>query len=400
MKNKKKIIPLPFPVYFGTVAILAFGGLSASTYLSINHYRNYTDIGYKSFCAISRAINCDTVSQSAYSILFGVPVAIWGVIGYMFFLLFLPFAWGKIAEKKRMWPLLFLVSVVFSCISIIYAFISTYYIQSYCIVCMFSYGSNFFLLYYVWLIRRRFERTGVLDGLKRDIGFLWNIRKKCVFLFSPFLIGVILVVISFPDYWNFAPPPLSAGIPKGITEDGHPWIGAENPELVITEFTDYQCFQCKKMHFYLRRIVARHPGKIRLVHRYFPMDHKFNPIVKDPFHVGSGAMALLAEYAQTQGKFWEMNDILFNVDRQKGTINIKELAEEVGLDYRALSYSTKNRIIRYKVKHDIAIGMKLGINGTPAYVIDGEVYLGRIPPEIIRNVPEGKVKINCQGYTP
>lgn len=386
MKKAKQTTPFPFPAYFVTVAILAFGGLSASIYLSINHYRNYTDIGYESFCAISRAINCDTVSQSAYSILFGVPVAVWGVIGYIFFLLFLPFAWSKIAEKKRIWLLLFLVSLAFSCISIIYALISTYYIQSYCIVCMLSYGSNFFLLYYVWLIRRRFEKTGILDGLRRDIGFLWNIRKKCVSLFSPFLIGVISVVILFPDYWNFAPPPLSADIPKGITEDGHPWIGAENPELVVTEFTDYLCFQCKKMHFYLRKLVEKNPEKIRLIHRHFPMDHKYNPIVKESFHVGSGAMALLAEYAQTQGKFWEMNDILFNVDRQKDTINIKELAEKVGLDYSALSYSTQNSMIRYKVKHDIAIGIKLGINGTPGYVIDGKVYLGQIPPEILSRV--------------
>ena len=386
MKKAKQIIHLPFPVYFWTVAILAFGGLSASIYLSINHYRNYTDIGYKSFCAISRAINCDTVSQSPYSILFGVPVAIWGVIGYIFFLLFLPLAWGKIAEKKRTWPLLFLVSVVFSCISIIYALISTFYIESYCIVCMLSYGSNFFLLYYVWLIRRRFERTGILDGLRRDIGFLWNVRKKCVSLFSPFLIGVILVVILFPDYWNFAPPSLSAQIPKGITEAGHPWIGAENPELVVTEFTDYLCFQCKKMHFYLRQIVAKHPDKVRLIHRHYPMDHKFNPIVKDPFHVGSGAMALLAVYATGRGKFWEMNDILFSIAREKNTINIKELAEKVGLDHKELSSSIYNRNIRHKLQIDIWEGMKLRITGTPSYVMNDKVYLGEIPPDIIKNV--------------
>ena len=386
MKKPKQTTPFPFPAYFWTVAILAFGGLSASSYLSINHYRNYTDIGYESFCAISRTINCDTVSQSTYSIFLGMPVAVWGVIGYIFFLLFLPFAWSKIAEKKRVWPLLFLMSVVSICISIIYALISTYYIQSYCIVCMLSYASNFFLLYYVWLIRRRFERTSILDGLKRDIAFLWNVRKRCVSLFSPFLISVILVVILFPNYWNFAPPPLSTDIPKGITEDGHPWIGAEKAELVITEFTDYQCFQCKKMHFFLRQIVAKYPDKIRLIHRHYPMDHKFNPIVKEPFHVGSGAMALLAVYATGRDKFWEMNDILFNVDRRKGTINIKELAEKVGLDYRGLSSSIYDRNTLYRLQIDILEGIKLRITGTPSYVMNDKVYMGEIPPDIIRNV--------------
>ena len=140
------------------------------------------------------------------------------------------------------------------------------------------------------------------------------------------------------------------------------------------------------MHFFLRKLVEENYDKIRLIHRHLPMDHKYNPIVKEPFHVGSGKMALFAEYAQTQGKFWEMNDILFGIASSTKFINIKKLAEKVGLDYRALSYSTKNRTIRYKVKHDIAIGMKLGINGTPGYVINDKVYLGQIPPEILNRV--------------
>jgi len=41
-------------------------------------------------------------------------------------------------------------------------------------------------------------------------------------------------------------------------------------------------------------------------------------------------------------------------------------------------------LIRYKVKHDISSGIKMGINGTPAYVIDGELYQGQIPSAIIK----------------
>ena len=67
-------------------------GLVDSVYLSISHYRVYTDIGYKSFCAISRTINCDTVSQSPFSIFLDVPVPVWGIIGYTFFLLLVAFA--------------------------------------------------------------------------------------------------------------------------------------------------------------------------------------------------------------------------------------------------------------------------------------------------------------------
>jgi len=36
IKRDKKIIPLPFSVYFWTVAFLAFSGLADSVYLSIS----------------------------------------------------------------------------------------------------------------------------------------------------------------------------------------------------------------------------------------------------------------------------------------------------------------------------------------------------------------------------
>jgi len=384
-KKTKQINPLPFPYYFWTIAVFAFSGLADSVYLSISHYRVYTDIAYESFCAISRSINCDTVSQSPYSIFIGIPVPVWGIIGYSLFMLLLPFVWSKEAQKQRIWPILFFMSLVFSIYSVILAYISTFYIHSYCMMCIVSFGINFMLLYYTWLIRKRFDKSSIISGLKLDIGFLWK-KKKTASVFLSFMCIVIFLLIYFPSYWNFTQPVLSKSIPSGITEDGYPWIGAEKPVLEITEFTDYQCFQCKKMHFFLRKLVEKNHEKIRLIHRHFPMDHKYNPIVKEPFHVGSGKMALLAEYAQTQEKFWEMNDILFGIAGSTKYINIKKLAEKVGLDYRELSYSTKNRTIRYKVKHDIAIGMNLGINGTPGYVIDGKVYLGQIPPEILSKV--------------
>ena len=386
MKKAKQIIPLPFPFYFWIVAVLALGGVLDSIYLSISHYRVYTDIAYESFCAISRSINCDTVSQSPYSIFIGIPVPIWGIIGYTFFLLFMPFAWSKEAQKQKIWPILLLISLAFSIYSVILAYISTFYIHSYCMMCIVSFGINFLLLYYTWLVRKRFGKSGIIKGLILDIGFLWEKKKKTIPIFLSTLCIIIFLLISFPSYWKLSPPVLSKSITSGITDDGYPWIGAEKPVLEITEFTDYQCFQCKKMHFFLRKLVEKNSDKIRLIHRHFPMDHKYNPIVKEPFHVGAGAMALFAEYAQTQGKFWEMNDVLFAIVGSTNVLNIKELAEKVGLDYRALSYSTKNSMIRYKVKHDIAIGMKLGINGTPGYVIDGKVYLGQIPPEILSSI--------------
>jgi uncharacterized membrane protein/protein-disulfide isomerase len=383
-KKDKSIQPLPFAVYYYTVVFLALGGLLGSLYLSYSHYRVYTDIGYKSFCAISKAINCDTVSQSTYSIFLGLPVPVWGIIGYLFLLLFLPFAKNKDAGNKRVWSLLFLVAAGFTLYSIILAFISTFYIHSYCIVCLVLYAVNLLLMFYTRMIRSRFKSGGLVNGFKKDIRFLKARRSSVIGIFSPFFAGVILLLLFFPTYWQFAPPVLLSETESGISKEGHPWIGAQNPKLTITEYTDYKCFQCKKMHFFLRQLIAKHPGKIRLIHRNFPMDHAVNPIIKEPFHIGSGKMALLAIYAASQNKFWQMNDLLFEMASEGDVIDVGELADRLEMDLKTLARSVNDPAARRLLQHDILSALKLQISGTPAYVINENVYLAQIPPEVIR----------------
>jgi protein-disulfide isomerase len=87
----------------------------------------------------------------------------------------------------------------------------------------------------------------------------------------------------------------------------------------------------------------------------------------------------------SKGKFWQMNDALYEIVNKEKTINIKKLAEDVELNPEALVHSVNNQLIRKKLQRDILSGLKLRISGTPAYIINKEVYLSQIPPEIIRS---------------
>jgi protein-disulfide isomerase len=251
-------------------------------------------------------------------------------------------------------------------------------------MCIVSYAVNFLLLYYVWIIRKRFADESVFSALRHDLVYLWANKKRWAVSLLPMLIIMVCLPFVFPPYWQLKAPQPSAEVAIGITPDGHPWIGAENPELTIIEYTDYQCFQCKKMHFFLRNIVNAHFDKIRLEHRHFPMDHQVNPIVKKPFHVGSGAMALISIYAASRNKFWPVNDYLFNAERKHSQIDLREISKKFDLNAKEMAVALKHRGIRNILMDDIRQGMKLGITGTPGYVIDGELHLARIPPEILK----------------
>jgi uncharacterized membrane protein/protein-disulfide isomerase len=385
MKPKKTIVPYPFSVYFLTALFLGLCGLAVSVYLATSHYRVYTDIAYSSFCALSRSINCDTVSQSPYSIFLDLPLPIWGIIGYSFVLALLFFCW-KDKTRNRLWSTLILVLGVFCIHSLVLAWISAFRIHSYCAMCILSYAVNFLLLFTAWLIHTRFVRCAFSQSLRGDITHMVRHRNHALVFLLVFLSLYPLLRWMVPTYWVFAPPPLAETVPTGQTSEGHPWIGAVEPSLTITEYTDYKCFQCRKMHYFLRQLIQRYPDKIRLVHRHFPMERKFNPLVTTAYHPGSGTMALFAEYANTMDRFWEMNDLLFQYVSSRKAINSSELAEKTGLDPSILAAVPRNTALRYRIKHDIATGIALGITGTPGYVIHDKVYIGNIPAELLESI--------------
>jgi protein-disulfide isomerase len=278
------------------------------------------------------------------------------------------------------------LAAVFSVCSLGLAIVSAVFVRAYCIMCIASHAVSFLLLFFLWLLHRRYFPQGVWTSIASDIRHLFWEKKKAV---GPALLFVGALIAAgchaFPDYWEYNPSSLATDIPRGVTAEGHPWIGAVDGGLEITEYSDYLCFQCRKMHHYLRGLVARYPEKIRLVHRHFPMDHQVNKLVKEPFHVGAGWMALAAIYAAEEGRFWEMNDVLFE-RATPGTIDVQELARLTGLDADALGKALATRDdLRLKLARDVWSGIKLEISGTPSFVIDGRVYHGNIPPEIIRD---------------
>jgi predicted DsbA family dithiol-disulfide isomerase len=253
-------------------------------------------------------------------------------------------------------------------------------------MCILTYAVNFTLLYFAWLIRRRFNEDSLFVCLRADADLVGRYMPQTV------VVGALIAAIAiggaafYPPYWQYVPPKHKASLSTGRTPEGRPWIGAQQPELIIEEYADYLCFQCSKMHAYLRELVGRYPDKIRLVHYHFPMDSAYNPLVKESFHEGAGKMALLAMFAETQNKFWPMNDLLFEKGRQRENIETRELCETLDLDCKMMSEAIGDPILLKRLWQDIRSGLKHKIMATPSFIVDGKVYEGMIPADILQSV--------------
>jgi len=81
-----------------------------------------------------------------------------------------------------------------------------------------------------------------------------------------------------------------------------------------------------------------------------------------------------------------MNDALYAIGRNKQSLSTRLLAKATGFTMNELAAAAEHPQIREVLLHDIRQGMKLHITGTPSYVIDGTVYQGTIPGDILQKI--------------
>jgi predicted DsbA family dithiol-disulfide isomerase len=99
-------------------------------------------------------------------------------------------------------------------------------------------------------------------------------------------------------------------------------------------------------------------------------------------------MALLAIHAAAIGRFIEVNDLLFVKAASGKPIDLAEISRETGIAVRELQAALTHEPYQRHLLRDIRHGMKLRIMATPSYVINGSVYEGRIPAEILKSILE------------
>lgn len=384
-KTSRVLIPIPFS--FWAVLLLAVVGIIIAAKLMAIHVAVHADPTTQSFCALSETINCDSVALSPYSVFAGLPVALWGLIGYS--LQVAVALWGlRSKSPERPIAILLTLSAFGVVASIALATVSALAVKSLCILCLATYVVSFAL----FAIALRSWRQVRDHGPFRELSSM--IRQHLLVSTAASLgLGAALgaLILFYPKYWtesSSSTSSVSAATQRTPSEaiatsdapsrSEHPSRGAETPRLTIVEYSDYECPFCRQAHFDLRRQLDSHPD-VQLVHVHFPLDHVCNPTVQRPFHRRACHAAKLAICAQRQGRFWEANDYLYQSETGK-TWDPPVFAATVGLDAARLDQCLVAEADEILAR-DVAQGIRLKVRGTPTFVIGDRVYVGRIPDE-------------------
>jgi protein-disulfide isomerase len=148
-----------------------------------------------------------------------------------------------------------------------------------------------------------------------------------------------------------------------------PARGPADAKITIVEFSDFECPFCSKAEESVTEVEQKFAGKVRVVYRHFPLS----------FHSHAQKAAEAAACAEEQGKFWEMHKQLFANQRSLEVADLKSHAAAVGLDAAKFAECLDGSKTKDKVEADAKAGAEAGVNGTPAFFINGKVISGALP---------------------
>ena len=164
-------------------------------------------------------------------------------------------------------------------------------------------------------------------------------------------------------------PAAGRSAPVKVEVDGGETLGRRDAQVVIVEYSDYQCPFCQRF------VAATFPelkrdyidtGKVRYVLRDFPLDS---------IHPDARRAAEAAHCAGDQGRHWEMRDALFRDIRQLQVEHLTQRARALGLDEARFTACLANGHHAARVNDGVVSGRALGVTATPSF------FIGRPSPD-------------------
>ncbi len=152
-----------------------------------------------------------------------------------------------------------------------------------------------------------------------------------------------------------------------VANEGHA-DGDSNASVVVVTFTDYECPYCRRFEATLVKLFGARQGTMKLVRRHFPLD---------AIHPFARQAAIASECAGREGKFLAYHNMLYAEARWIGVAPWTEFATKSGIgDTLAFQQCVEQNETAAIVEHDVLVGRRLEITGTPTFLVNDSLYVG------------------------
>lgn len=148
--------------------------------------------------------------------------------------------------------------------------------------------------------------------------------------------------------------------------------GNINGNVTLVEYGDYECPGCSA-YAPIVSASAEMFDELKIVYRHFPL----------PGHKNTLPASYAAEAAAKQGKFWEMNDLLYASQQDWMPLSdpkakFEEYATSLELNIDQFKQDYDSDEIKEKINRDLNSGNDSGVNATPTFFLNGR-KIERLP---------------------
>ena len=372
--------------------LCALAGLGASVDAAYVHYRLLFDPHYTSFCDVNATVSCTQVYQSRFSVVGGIPVAIFGAIWFAFAgLLSIGGVAARPAVRESVPGYLFAASTIALAAILYLAYTSFFVIKAVCILCLLTYAAVIGL----------FSVSGAATSVPMTTLPRRALRDLRVFASSPLAVTLAVILLAGAGTaMAFFPRDVVAAAETGTvpeaTQDQRAeferWylsqprvplvIQAEGAVVLVVKFNDYQCPACGHSYEQYKPIFAKYaaekPGQVKLVLKDFPLNSECNSAVGRTLHPAACDAAVAVRLARQHNRANQLEEWLYAHQPAMSGPSVREAARDIGqvTDFDAQYSSTL-----IGVRGDIALGAQLRVQSTPTFFINGVKVEGGLPPQ-------------------
>ena len=333
---------------------LALCGVLVCAWLEYVHVRAYLMPTAASFCALGERLDCDAVALSRHAVFAGLPLPLWGAVGFL--------AMALAALRRSGW--LLWLSGFSALAGVALTAVSALQVGALCLLCEAAHVISVAL--FACALRARRELVSPLRSFD---------ESALVLLPSLGLLGAAALFV--PAYWSVSAFRDELPFAEGHTESGHPWLGAESPRLVLEEFVDYSCPHCRAASARSAMRLAAHPRELRVVRRFFPRT-RCQP-VDETRCIGTR----IAICADEQGRFWQADRWLFEHSDDGRVPSVDDAARDLGMDREALAACVARPSTMERADSERRAAKKLRVPGTPYYAVDGRLLTAAAAAELV-----------------
>ncbi len=183
-------------------------------------------------------------------------------------------------------------------------------------------------------------------------------------------------------HWREVAAAVDASAPRArVPTDGAPARGADNPDVTIVLFNDFECAPCRRNAEVVAKVLALYPDRVRVVWKNLPA----------PFHPSAMKAAEVAACAELQGKFWELYDALVTSSSRLFASDVEHAIDRSGLDLVRLRSDMANGRCSGRIDSDVADAKAAGVEAAPTLFVNGLRLSGAQGLSSLRQVVEAEL---------